>query len=91
LKEEIANLTTWRDRLVAWRKTLCDQLLDCPPRSPQIALLKLSIIRIDRDLDFTVHMPLDDLMAAEGATWLGCLPDVEQRLKALRDQVTATS
>src|SRR5512139_3243337 len=49
LNPQIATLTKWRDHLVSWRKTLCDQLLTCPSQAR--VGYELSITRIDRGLD----------------------------------------
>jgi len=54
LDPKIADLTTWRDHLIAWRETLCAALLGCPqrPRTDHDAgvlqNLKLSIMTVDR-------------------------------------------
>jgi len=66
---QIAALTKWLGHLVSWRKTLCDRLLVCPPQKQNA--LKLSVMRIDRDLDLMGEMlpgrlPLDELMAEAG-------------------------
>src|SRR5260221_6338911 len=70
VEPQLAEFTAWRDHLTEWRQTLCDQLLDLPPRAPQANGLKLSIIRIDRGTNFEeaqpAWIPLDDLMAAAG-------------------------
>jgi hypothetical protein len=75
---QIASLTKWRDLLVAWRKTLNDELLALPPARTGPALgrrqtLELSIARIDQDLDLGpsgncvyANLPLDDLMREAG-------------------------
>mgnify|MGYP001591526214 CR=1 FL=1 len=74
---QIAPLKKWHGHQVAWRKTLCDRLLALPARlrdPVQLALqqsLRLSIIRIDRGLDFMndmlpANLPLDDLMREAG-------------------------
>jgi hypothetical protein len=67
----IVDTTTWRDHLVEWRKTFCDELLALPKGDLRAQGLKLSIIQIDRGLDFwneafPARIPLDDLMAAAG-------------------------
>lgn len=97
----IAMYTKWRDHLVAWRKTLSEQLATCPPIKQQS--LKLSIQRIDWGLDLMgqalpASLPLDVLMAeagyvprdqvarANGDAWLGTLPEVEERLKRLQQR-----
>jgi hypothetical protein len=95
----LATYTKWRDHLVSWRKTLCDELLACPAIKQRG--LELSIQRIDWGLDFVnemlpANLPLDDLMReagyvprdavarANGEAWLGSMPAVEERLKALQ-------
>jgi hypothetical protein len=96
---QLAAFTKWHDHLVSWRKTLCDQLVACPPQA-RIGI-ELSIKRIDRGLDLMGellpgNLPLDDLMRdagyvprdavarAHGEAWLGTLPYVEQRLAELQ-------
>jgi hypothetical protein len=69
---KVAELEKWRDHLVSWRKALCDELLACPrTEAGRLRCLELSVIRIDRGLDFMneaypARLPVDDLMAAAG-------------------------
>jgi hypothetical protein len=73
---QLRTLTTWRDHLTTWRKTLLDRLEALPPArtGPELGAqqnLKRSILQIDRGLDFRngafpVNLPLDDLMRADG-------------------------
>lgn len=85
---EVDELVAWRDQLVRWRKTLCDRMLAVGPRDSAIQGLRLSVMRIDRNLDFRYPVeywlttPLGELMA--GCSWRGCLPDVERRIREFR-------
>lgn len=54
LDPKTADLTTWRNDLIAWREKLCAELLGCPPRPHTdhdvgvLQNLKLSIMTVDR-------------------------------------------
>ena len=64
--------TRWHAFLVSARKTIGDELLATyGPRDPRVMGLKLSLMQIDRGLDFwgecmPARMRLDDLMAEAG-------------------------
>lgn len=66
----IANITTWIDRLTAWRQTFCEQLLACPPyqRGRQAmdheTQLRLSIRGIDFGCEsYGLHVVLGQNLA----------------------------
>ena len=68
---EIATLTGWHDFLDASRETLCAQLLALASGDQRQHGVKLSIMQIDRGLDFRnegypASLPLDDLLSAAG-------------------------
>ena len=77
---ELESLTTWHGHLVNLRQKLCDKLEVCPPRDPQLSGLRLSVLQIDRGLDFRnqafpARLPLDDLMAEVGISTTGTLAE----------------
>lgn len=74
---KIVVYTRWRDHQIVWRGQLSERLVAIPTDTHDRAelglqrLLRLSIARIDRNLDFMndilpAHLPLDDLMAEAG-------------------------
>jgi hypothetical protein len=77
LEPKIAELTRWRDYLMAWRADLCARLLACPeqqrgrPGMDREDQLKLSISNIDHGCESHGYLvilgqPLADLMRAAG-------------------------
>lgn len=74
----IPPLEKWLDDLNTMRETLCDELKACPPQSPKMLGLKLSITMIDRGLNFRSELhpdklPIDDLLKAAGYDMGGTL------------------
>ena len=77
---QLAALKAWHGRLLDWRQRLCDEIEVCPPRDPRQHSLRLSILQIDRGLDFRnqafpARLPLDDLMAEVGISTTGTLAE----------------
>ena len=75
LDPKIAMVTKWRDHLVTWRQSLCEQLLAASPRSGRtvdwVQGLKMSISNIDRGCEYwnsmaSVGPQLAELMRAAG-------------------------
>jgi len=80
VEPRLATLETWQAHLIDWRQKLCDKLEVCPPRDPQLSGLRLSVLQIDRGLDFRneafpARLPLDDLMAESGISTTGTLAE----------------
>ena len=80
VEPRLATLETWQAHLIDWRQKLCDQIEVCPPRDPRQHSLRLSILQIDRGLDFRnqafpARLPLDDLMAESGISTTGTLAE----------------
>jgi len=68
---QLDKLKKWRDFLVASRQTLCDEVIALRPQDERRYGLALSIMQIDRGLNFhgegqPQNLRLDDLMKAAG-------------------------
>lgn len=74
----IDNLEKWLGDLNTMRDRLCDELKACPPQSPKMLGLTLSIRQIDSGLRFhsegyPASLPIDDLLKAAGYDMGGTL------------------